>query len=173
MPTKCIWNTLGHFGWYSWNGDDPTDDSLCAFCCWSPCLNSGAPWTLMINMAFGRKICRCLQFLLMLWPIFLIYVPEKGQQTPYRKKNIFAHIPLAKHSEFKSWLPFIRAKSRFAPLRDGEMGTTFIFLHLRIFQLHTEASKKTQSTKCVLAADSTLIPSRWFWQFWCFKLKFD
>ena len=58
--------------------------------------------------------------------IFRIYVPEKGQRVPYRKKNqTFLHIShLGKNSEITFDFQFIRVKSRFAPLCGGETAGT-------------------------------------------------
>ena len=69
----------------------------------------------------GWTICSCARFLLMLWPFFLIYALEKDNRPLIGENQIFLHIsPLRKNTKFEFWLfPFIRAKSRFAPLCGG------------------------------------------------------
>ena len=50
------------------------------------------PHELDDKSGFGRNTCPCARFLLMLLPFFLSRIPEKGQQTPYQKKQTFLHI---------------------------------------------------------------------------------
>ena len=58
----------------------------------------------------------------MSWPFCVIYFPEKDNRPHIGENQILWYIspPLRKNNEFKFGLfPFIRAKSRFAPLRSG------------------------------------------------------
>ena len=106
----------------------------------------------------GRTICSCARFLLMLWPFFLIYAPENDNRPLIGENQIFLHIsPLRKNTKFEFWLfPFIRAKSRFAPLCNGKI---------------TVSRAVATIMSCLESAQASFLHIQWFNAYFHFKCK--